>query len=340
MHTRSEITLLDVEPGPYWVKLGEGNLLANRGIDEGRIYVRWPEAKLEDIRSNRWDEIEKDIRAANTASKASATRQYRMFAMFCSSTHRDIWVTFHRSCMYWGRLKEDSPVEIEVINGVEWKYRELDSEGWSPKNKKGKILYSNQLPGIVAMMSGWQQTLSTVRSQEYEKRPEILMAVIDGEPTTERIDLEHAKMTLQKSLVPAIEQLHPNDFEILVDLIFRQAGWKRRTVLGSIMRDVDLELEEPMLKYMASAEKCRYAIQVKSKATLEEFRAFCALCKNNSEVDGQFGKGYFFVHSDYNKIAEWSQENQDQKVELVVPFKIADMIIEFGLVGWILDRTV
>lgn len=60
---------------------------------------------------------------------------------------------------------------------------------------------------------------------------------------------------------------HWKDFEILVDLIFRNAGWRRVSVVGESLKFVDMELEEPI-----TGEQ--YQVQVKSDATIADFKEY------------------------------------------------------------------
>ena len=61
--------------------------------------------------------------------------------------------------------------------------------------------------------------------------------------------------------------MHWKDFETLVDLLFRQAGWRRLSVLGETMKYADLELEEPITME-------RYQVQIKSAADLGDFARY------------------------------------------------------------------
>lgn len=55
-----------------------------------------------------------------------------------------------------------------------------------------------------------------------------------------------ARTALIDEVQGALRELHWKDFETLVDLLFRQAGWRRLSMLGETMKYADLELEEPI----------------------------------------------------------------------------------------------
>jgi len=83
--------------------------------------------------------------------------------------------------------------------------------------------------------------------------------------------MPHQAVTPRDTLVGAVQsaicELHWKDFETLVDLLFRQAGWRRLSVLGETMKYADLELEEPITTE-------RYQVQIKSAADTADFARY------------------------------------------------------------------
>jgi hypothetical protein len=91
------------------------------------------------------------------------------------------------------------------------------------------------------------------------------------------------------------------------------------------MKYVDLELEEPITKEM-------YQVQVKARADVAAF---------NASVDqfagGVFRKLYFVVHSPTAALEATQSDGGD--VELVPPERLAGMVVDHGLVSWVLSRV-
>ena len=117
--------------------------------------------------------------------------------------------------------------------------------------------------------------------------------------------------------------MHWKDFETLVDLLFRQAGWRRLSVLGETMKYADLELEEPITME-------RYQVQIKSAADLGDFARY------RDQFEGRgFRKLFFVVHSPDSKLA---RQESSSIVELVLPARLAAMVVDAGLVSWILAK--
>lgn len=121
-----------------------------------------------------------------------------------------------------------------------------------------------------------------------------------------------------------IKLLHWNDFEILVDLLFRAAGWKRVSVLGENMKYTDLELLEPITEYM-------YQVQIKSESTLNEFIKYA-----DEFPEKIFEKLYFIVHSPDENLEKY--ENKRSNVELIFTKRLAKMVVDFGLTEWLLKK--
>lgn len=92
------------------------------------------------------------------------------------------------------------------------------------------------------------------------------------------------------------------------------------SVLGEAMKYSDLELEEPVTGDM-------YQVQVKSTANLRDFREYFG-----KFVGGRYRKLFFVVHTPDKKLSESTQTN-DSPVHLVLPKRLAEMIVDLGLLN-------
>jgi Restriction endonuclease len=119
--------------------------------------------------------------------------------------------------------------------------------------------------------------------------------------------------------------LHWKDFETLVDLVFRAAGWRRVSVLGQQAKACDLELREPITGR-------RYVVQVKSQATLDDLSATIA---NFSPKD--FERIFFVVHSPAHDLA--TATDVPDHVDIVSPQRLGQLALDAGLVGWLEDKV-
>jgi len=133
------------------------------------------------------------------------------------------------------------------------------------------------------------------------------------------------RAALAQHLTEAIKELHWKDFETLVDLVFRAAGWVRVSVLGQHAKAYDLELREPITGD-------RYVVQVMSRAGLSDLKATVA---NFSDKD--YRRVYFVVHSPANDLAD-ALELPDL-VEVMPPDRLARQAMDAGLAGWLEDKV-
>lgn len=126
-------------------------------------------------------------------------------------------------------------------------------------------------------------------------------------------------------LASGIKELHWKDFELLVDLVFRAAGWIRESVLGQHAKGLDLELREPIMGD-------KYIVQVKSQAGLADV---VSTAEQFSHLE--YRRIFFVVHSPENSIT--IAKKFPKRVEIVTPERLAAMAADAGLARWIEDKV-
>jgi hypothetical protein len=154
---------------------------------------------------------------------------------------------------------------------------------------------------------------------------EVLRRVLSATPSPEFEAVRLARDALAAEVEKAIRLLHWKDFELLVDLVFRQSGWRRTSLLGETMKSVDLELEDTV-----AGDK--YQVQVKSRAD----RAVLAACKAEF-CAGSFRRFYLVVHTPEGGLGD-EPTSSDAEVQLVMTDRLALMVVDAGLTGWLLDK--
>lgn len=294
----------------YYVKLGEGGKWEESSIKENKIRIGWREWPLEEINQGDWSAIKK--RYGNSKEESTVTRDINALRFIVESTSDDIWITFHKSQLWWCQLDKSGILEDEVS-----KYRLL-SGIWHNQDINGHCLPVNQIPGSIAKIQRFSGTICKVHEVDSLRR------LINDE----RSDAYRNILRIQKELTTEVEkglkQLHWKDFETLVDLLFRNAGWHRVSLLGEAMKYADMELREPITGYM-------YQVQVKSKANLNEFKKYAQSFE--SEI---YKRLYFVVHSPEESLASFKNDRED--VELILPKRFAEMVVGFGLTDWLLTK--
>jgi len=296
----------------YYVKLGRKGKWEEDSIKNSIVRVGWKRQNINDILNNNWKLIESQIRQ-EMSNPGAAKRDFQMLKTFCESTSDDLWVTFYSSKLWWCRLN-DEKIKADEIS----KYRRT-KDGWKNKDILGNHLITNQITGRLAQLQAFRGTICGVK-------PIVdLNHLINADSSAEYKEILQIKNTIVKQLEKGIQRLHWKDFEILVDLIFRQAGWKRISVIGETMKGVDLEL-------MENITKDRYHVQIKSKASLNDFKQYANTFSNRG-----FKKLYFIVHSPENSLLNYNQNEYDN-VELIFSNRLSNMVVDSGLIDWVMDK--
>lgn len=298
----------------YYIKLGTGGEWAKSSIENNLMRLGWAGQTLDEINTKNWEKIEADLkreraRLHNKPDRGAVTRDLRMLQMIGNSSPADVWITFYRSHLWWCRV-EGTPVEADTVS----KFRRVT--GWSNQDIHGKSLPVSDIPGFISQLQGFRGTVCTVRDRD------ALVRLINDQPSDAYRETSGTKALLSGQVAGAIKTLHPKDFEILVDLVFRNAGWRRISEVGGLMEGGDLLLEEPITGH-------RYEVQVKSRSSVAEYGRY---------VDEFAGRGckklFYVVHTDEG-LAE--ARNTDT-VELVLADRLGHMVVNAGLVDWVLNR--
>ena len=189
--------------------------------------------------------------------------------------------------------------------------------GWRRESLTGEPLRIENLDGRVTKVQGYRGTICSVELEDY------LIRKIRGEVQPDVRAAERAHGELKERLADLIRGLWWKDFELLVDLLFSNAGWQRVSVLGGTEKGLDLDLLAPVTGKRAY-------VQVKSSATLatlrdsiEEFRSF--------EI---YHEMYFVVHTADPAVAEHVAEG----VTVIDLPKLAELVSSAGLVDWLITK--
>jgi len=292
----------------YYIKLGRGGVWEESSISESKLRIGFGGQSLQDINSGNWGKIGEQLGQASKGKKGVATKDLKALRVICESTSEDSWITFFRGTMWWCKLGNR-----EIFQDKMSKFRLVDGK-WSNQDiREDKILEINSIPGIISKIQAFRGTVCKVRTLETLRR------LVNDEPSSEYKEIAKCEEALIQSVEKGIRKLHWKDFETFVDLVFRESGWRRLSPKGETMKFVDLELEDPITKE-------RYQVQIKSKATLEEFEDYAKRFNPHSPVRWL----YFVVHSPNKKLETLREPRPD--VKLVGPNQLSEMVVRLGLV--------
>jgi hypothetical protein len=220
----------------HYIKLGRGGEWENDSIHTGKLRLGWRQQSVDDINTGRWEFIEEQLRAKDQGKRIAATSSdLNALKTITASGAEDIWITFHKSKLWWTRLAS-GPVEQDNVS----KFRRT-AEPWCDHAADGRLLAINSLPGKISQLQGFRTTVCRV------KHGDLLRRTLNGTRSPLATAIRDHRQTLAEHLTKAIQELHWKDFETFVDLVFRAAGWLRVSVLGQHEKAYDLELQEPII---------------------------------------------------------------------------------------------
>lgn len=306
-----------------YIKLGEGGSWEKDSIYSGKIRIGWKNIPLKMLQNNEWNYI-KDLHTQdqNYTNKGQATRDFNALQKIVCADKNTIFITFYSGKMYWCCAKKGSINEDSIS-----KYMETEIN-WSSKSIDGKRTFEiNHISGrLTKLRGGFKGTCCTIGNKLNEF--DYLKQIINNIETKEYRDLFEAREALREALIPAIKNLMPKDFEILVDLIFRSFGWKRTSVLGESMKFFDIILEEPMKKTL-------HGVQIKSEAKYKTYEEYKKQYIENYQDD--FSSFFFVVHTPDEKLGNYNEEMENINIFFIE--KVADHAIDSGLISWIMDKA-
>ncbi len=298
-----------------YIKLGQGGSWENECINEtSTLRLGYQEASHELCLKGNWDVVQKELKAIRKDDGA-ATRDMNQIRLFYESDETVLWTTFFGDRLYWCFSRH----EITLLPDMSKTRPVVDQ--WRSTDTSGKPLQKNQLSGKLLSMEGFRGTICSVKEFDY------LVQKINGQVNRETTEAVEALSTLEQKIEALIRGLHWKDFETLVDLIFRQAGWQRVGVLGETAKTIDLDLLSPITSE-------RYAVQIKSKASRAEFETYQ---RRFTDMQG-YNRLYFVVHTPSNDLME-AEPKLSEEIKLLLPDKIAHLAVMYGLADWVIAKT-
>ena len=126
---------------------------------------------------------------------------------------------------------------------------------------------------------------------------------------------------MRASALEMMRLLGPRDFEVLTDLVFTSSGWRRLGAVGKTRKTLDIDLLLP-----STGE--RAFVQVKSKTRSAELAEYV------SELDeyGSYDRMFYVFHSGEAK-------TDDERVTVVGPERMAELVVDAGLVDWLIRKV-
>jgi len=298
-----------------YIKLGKGGKWEKECIEgeEQKLKVGYREVDHGLCLNHEWEKVREGFLKSGK-KKGVATSLVNQIKDFYEAGDDVLWITFYAGRLWWCFSER----EVTLLSDGD-KIRPV-SRKWEYKDIKGGPLLFDRLSGSLLSLQAYRGTICKVRDKKY------IIEKIKGETPPEVNEAKDALIGLEDKLAVIIKKLHWKDFEALIDLIFRQAGWQRLSVIGEEQKTFDLDLLSPITDN-------RYLAQVKSKAKKEHLDDYKKKCK---EMPKDYKKFYFIVHSPNPDLKDI---RQDDAVELITVEKVAQWAVKHGLANWVIEKA-
>ena len=295
-----------------YIKLGRNGIWEKDCLEVSQtLKLGYREVSHELCLRGRWDEVQQEL-IEKRDDVGTATRDKNIIRAFYESDEQVLWATFFGDRLYWCFSKHEI-----ILLPDKCKIRPVIGQ-WSSSDLAGKPLQKTQLSGALLRMQGFRGTICKVKELKY------LVEKINGIVHPEIENALQAKAEFERKIEILIRKLTWKDFELLVDLLFRQAGWQRMATLGKTEKTSDLDLYSPI-----TDEKV--LVQVKSSANLSKLQSFREGISDFQDYD----RAYFLVHTPSNDLIQGQAQDD---VEVWLPSDIARRVM-FGLAEWVISKV-
>lgn len=298
-----------------YIKLGQNDAYTKECTEKGYIKLDYHEIDHNLCVSGQWGKVKDDIIAKLHRTTSVASNDCRQIKQFYEDNINVLWITFFGNKMWW--CFSENKINF---NKDRTKIRKAIS-GWSDKDIKNKTLNVDRIRGDIRAKQFYQGTICNISDKEY------IINKINGELSPDVIKCEEDTKNLKQSVEKLIFRLQPQDFEILIDLIFRQAGWQRVDYAGGNLPDIDLALYAPITNE-------NIAVQIKCRSGLTQFNNW----KNIISDMNQFDRFYYVVHTPLDKLKNFSKKEEDN-IDLLMSERLSELVISYGLVDWLIRKV-
>jgi hypothetical protein len=300
-----------------YIKLGLGGRWQERALTEDRIYWSIATDPVHEATRGDWGAAAAKYRVEYSA-QASATGALRELRDFFTLGTDALWITFARGRMWWAFSEPAELVQGEVGPGDPAACRRTIGP-WRSTDRYGQQLDQAALSTKLTQMAAYRRSICAVAEADYAVRR------INGEQEANVALLHSHRQALIEAAASLIRDLHWRDFELLVDLIFTSAGWRRVSEVGGAMKDIDLLLEQPV-----TGE--RISVQVKSKVD----QTVVSSCVRAFE-EGVEANRFFIVY--HTGRAALNGPEGPRPVHLWDCLAIAERAVDAGLTDWLAARA-
>lgn len=293
-----------------YIKLGHSGSWEKECLKNGILRFGYRETPFNAAVSGDWKSVYKfwsDWRE----DKGTAKRDVNQIRNYFEADKDTLWITFYDNLLWWCFAKEG----VQQHPDGKGSYRET-VDGWRNTDIYGGKLTFDELSGNLLKVQAFRGTICNVKEFEYLKNK------LNGSSLPQVKEALKTREQMVQKIVPLMRLLSWQDFELLVDLVFANSGWRRIGEVGKTQKTVDVELMLP-----TTGE--RAFIQIKSSVRKQDIDEYLDRLR-----DSQVYQRMFFV---------WHTGNvgkiKESVVSLIGPDRLAQMVFDAGLTSWLLRKV-
>lgn len=313
-NSQSETLPIAIHPTRVrYIKLGEGGSWERECLKQGIVRFRFGSAREDRFplcRAGRWDDLTKSF-IDEGKTKGTATRFTNETRLFFEDDGSTLWITFVGEQLCWGLLTPIPPERHADGRGV---WRSV-AGGWKTTDLNGEPLTKERLSGALTKLAAYRGTTCDVDVSDYVIRR------INGLKSEKVERALAALMQMRQVALELMKDLGDRDFEILVDLVFSGSGWQRQGTVGKTQKTLDMALLLPSTGDLA-------IVQVKSSTTSAELAEYV----DKLDDLGPYKRMFYVYHSG-------QADTDDERVTVIGPRKLAEMVVDAGLISWLIRKV-
>lgn len=295
-----------------FIKLGEKGAWAEASFFSGRILFGAHGINHDDCITKNWDTVSKQLQAVNPKSIKDSLRKVTEFY----DEQPTLWITMADGHLWWC-LSEGEPVALHDAGLDEPdRYRET-VDGWHRENLLGEALLLRKISSSLTKTGSYRGSICKVENENYLKR------LLNGDRDPLQIKAKELLEQQETLALDLIRRLHWSEFETLVDLIFARNGWRRTSVLGRSIPDIDFVADQTVTGDVAW-------VQVKAKSSTTELNEYI----DRFHRDGSGSQFFFACHTLSGKLPQYQQSN----IHIWTGLDLAKQAVGAGLFGWLTEQ--
>lgn len=308
--------------GVRYIKLGQGGRWEQLCFQDGTIRVDFSDVSDQLARAGR-EEVRQHYISIGRG-EGVATNFARQITEFYTLDSSILWITFSAGLMWWCFADR----EVKLVPGADdtnileqqgFRLRRT-MDGWSSKNINEKPLLKGDLTGTLTKVVANRNTICKVDVPD-----EYVIRKINDDRSPAVALTGQARRSLLDTIPTLIQGLPPDDFELLVELIFARSGWQRTSHTGGSQKTVDIELVLP-----TTAENA--FVQVKAQATQNDLAEYIEEF-TKARAGGVYSRMFFVCHTANLTLPE------DKRVTVWLVKDVADQLLRVGLLDWLIEKT-